>query len=155
MKEKIPSLLAFLTVTAATYAVRGEFPDMKTLLILAVASAALLLTGCTSGFAAKLNKLPDGAFTSAKLEETDKFTSTTIALTGVTKDNGELSAASIAIDHTNPWVTKFHFEAENYQAQLSRTEQKKKLVPMAATKAAAPVATSDAATPAPPATTAR
>lgn len=108
-------------------------PELLTLMkfsVLALALVALcvVLTGCTTGLAAKLNKLPDGRFDTAKLEETDKFTSTTIALTDVTKDNGTLSAARMVIDHTNPWVTKFHYEVTGYYGQLSASE-KKKLLP--------------------------
>jgi hypothetical protein len=100
-------------------------------LLCAAVAAVMFLTGCTSGIAAKLNKLPDGRFASAKLEQTDKFTSTTIDLTGVTKDNGTFIAERMVIDHTNPWVTKFRYEVTGYYGQLSAAE-KRKLIPSAA-----------------------
>jgi len=108
-------------------------PDTLTLmkfalLALALVALCVVLTGCTTGLAAKLNKLPDGRFATATLEETDKFTSTTIKLENVTKDNGTLAADRMAVDHTNPWVTKFHYEVTGYYGQLSAAE-KKKLLP--------------------------
>lgn len=102
----------------------------------AVVCVVLLLTGCTSGIAAKINKLPDGRFATAKLEQTDKFTSTTIELTGVIKDNGTMSAERMVIDHTNPWVTKFRYDVSGYYGQLSAAEKRKLLPP--ATPAPAP-----------------
>lgn len=119
--------------------------DLLTLMkfsLLAVVLVALLvfLTGCTSGLASKLNKLPDGRFATATLEETDKFTSTTIKLEGVSKDNGTLSAERMAVDHTNPWVTKFHYEVTGYYGQLSAAEKKKLLPPVAPAPAPAPEA---------------
>ena len=124
----------FLVALFATALAADAFPPMKnSLAVLALALVALFLSGCTTGVAAKLNKMPDGRFSSALLEETDKFTSTTIKLSGVTKDNGELTAAKITVDHTNPWLTKLHFEAEDYAVQLSRAAQKKPLSPVVAT----------------------
>lgn len=106
-------------------------------LLCAVVAALVFLTGCTTGLAAKLNKLPDGRFATATLEETDKFTSTTIKLEGVTKDNGTLAADRMAVDHTNPWVTKFHYEVTGYYGQLSAAE-KRKLLPPAPAPSPAP-----------------
>lgn len=105
---------------------------MKFLLVAVTAVALVVfLGGCSTGIAAKLNKLPDGRFDSAKLEETGKFTSTTITLTDVTKDNGTMQAARMSIDHTNPWITKFRYEVVGYYGQLSASEKKKLLPPAA------------------------
>ena len=107
------------------------FTLMKFALIaLALVALLVFVTGCTSGIAAKLNKLPDGRFATATLEETDKFTSTTIKLENVTKDDGTLAAGRMAIDHTNPWVTKFHYEVTDYYGQLSAAAKKKPLPPI-------------------------
>jgi hypothetical protein len=126
MKTALTFCALLLAAVAAFF-----FPAMKTpILVLALALFALLVTGCTSGFAAKLNKMPDGRWSTARLEETDKFTSTTIQLDGVSKDNGQLSAKQIVIDHTNPWMTKFHFEATDYEAQLSAAAKKKLFTPL-------------------------
>lgn len=115
-------------LTAALAAV--VFPPMKpSLVVIPFVLLAVFLTGCTTGLAAKINKLPDGRFATATMEETDKFTSTTIKLEGVTKDNGTLAADRMAIDHTNPWVTKFHYEVTGYYGQLSAAEKKKLLPP--------------------------
>lgn len=109
-------------------------PDTLTLmkfacLALVLVALCIFLTGCTTGLAAKLNKLPDGRFESAKLEETDKFTSTKIALADVVKDNGTLRAGRMVIDHTNPWVTSFHYEVVGYYGQISAAEKRKLLPP--------------------------
>jgi ABC-type glycerol-3-phosphate transport system substrate-binding protein len=99
---------------------------------LALAALALLvfLTGCTTGLAAKLNKMPDGQFSNATLSETGKFTKTTITLNGVTKDNGVMTAKKISVSHVNPWVIDFTFTAEDYTAQLSAAAKKKVLPPL-------------------------
>lgn len=113
------------------------FPDMKKLL-LAIPFGLLLLAllGCTSGLAGKLHKMPDGQFTRATFEETGKFTHTKIDLTGVRKDNGVLTAATIAIDHNDPWFQHVKFNADNYEVQLSREAQKKPLSPQVPAKEA-------------------
>lgn len=131
-------LLGAATLFAA--AVCAEiFPDMKKLLLLIpFALLALTLAGCTTNIAKKLNAMPDGSFSSATLIETDKFTSTTISMAGVVKDNGEMSADSIHIDHTNPWMTKLTFDAKDYRAQLSRAANKKLLDRKPATPTPAP-----------------
>lgn len=121
-------LLAALLPLVAGLGAALLFPAMKTpVLLAAVALAALLLTGCTSGFASKLNKMPDGRFTRVSLEETGKFSSTAIVLENAVKDNGLLTADKVAIDHTNPWVTKLKFVAEGYVVQLSAAEKRKPL----------------------------
>lgn len=121
-------LLALGLQSAAAFAF---FSDMKSIaLVCTLLAVAVLATGCTSGIAAKLNKLPDGRFATATLEETDKFTSTTIKLEGVAKDDGTLSAARMTIDHTNPWVTKFHYDVTDYYGQLSAAAKKKPLPPV-------------------------
>jgi hypothetical protein len=123
----VKTLLALSALLAAALAAI-LFPEMKsTLLLIPFALLALFFAGCSSGLAAKLNKMPDGKFATATLEETGKFTHTEIKLSGVVKDNGELSADKITIEHTDPWVVKFKFEATEYQAQLSRAAQKRPL----------------------------
>ncbi len=106
---------------------------MKTLAPYALVAAALaalfFLSGCTTGLGRRLAKMPDGRFKTATLEETGKFSTTTIKLGDARKDNGLLTAATIDVVHSNLWVQKLEFHATGYVVQLTPAEKKKPLPP--------------------------
>lgn len=105
--------------------------DLDTLMKIAVPllllAALIFLPGCTTNFAKRLAKMPDGRFERAKLEQTGKFTHTTIELVNATKDNGVLTASSIAVKHNDPWTQNFTFDATGYIVQLTPAEKRKPL----------------------------
>lgn len=124
-------LLLLLTAVLTAALCATALPEMKKILLLIpFALVALAFTsGCANGLSSKLAKMPDGRFQRATLKETGKFTHTVISLEGVTKDNGLFSADRISIDHTNPWVLEFHFEATGYEGQLTAATKKLVLPP--------------------------
>ena len=128
----LPLLLALATLVAAALAA-SLFPDMKKILLLIpFALLALTLAGCTTTVAAKLAKMPDGSFASARFTESGNFLNTTIELTNVVKDNGLFTAEKIHFESTNPSpiVGKITFDAVGYTAQLTAAEKKKILPPL-------------------------
>jgi len=84
---------------------------MKRLLILGSVALALVLSGCAS-IKSELAKLPPASAQSATFELGGKFTSTTVVATNYINDGQTIKADSIVVDHSDPWVTKLHWEGK-------------------------------------------
>lgn len=130
-----------------------DLPTLMKILapLVVLAAVVLIFSGCTAGLSQRLARMPDGRFATATLQETGKFTSTTIKLTAATKDNGLLTAEHISVSHTNPWLTKFEFEAQGYVVQLTPAEKKKPLPALLSQRAQSPATESTEKTNPPPA----
>lgn len=87
---------------------------MKTLILVSVAS---LLAGCSSPLGI-LREIPDGKISYANLNIDGRLTTTSVLVENGTKENGILKVDTLKVDHTNPWVKKFEYEAKGTEIRI-------------------------------------
>ena len=86
-------------------------------LVLAVLLAGLL--GACSTIKSELAKLPPASATAATFELGGKFTSTTVTVKDYVNDGQTIKASSLVLDHSDPWLTKLHWEGTNVQLAIA------------------------------------
>ena len=90
---------------------------MKTTLLLLLCGA-LMMGGCST-VQKELAKLPPASATAATFELGGKFTSTTVTVKDYVNDGQTIKASSLVLDHSDPWLTKLHWEGVNVQLAIA------------------------------------
>jgi lipoprotein-anchoring transpeptidase ErfK/SrfK len=91
---------------------------MKTPALLLAVAALAGCAGCAT-IKSELSRLPPASAASANFELSGKFTSTTVTAKNYVNDGRTIKADALTFDHSDPWVTKLHWEGTQVSLQIN------------------------------------